>query len=127
MSNNEKLCVNAAGEKRGSRSLIMGSVCDTGQSRQNSGFDPRWSGCSLAQGPEIRLYVLKQRELTTEGVETISQAAKGICEHLVLGPLCLDGNSRRRTPWEKPIMTSALLVVHQCFLGRRLVSPTCCC
>lgn len=45
--NNEKLCANAAGEKRGLRSLITESVCDTGHSEQNSGVDPRRSGCSI--------------------------------------------------------------------------------
>lgn len=101
MRNNEKLCVSAAGEKRGSRNLITGSVCDPGHGEQNSGLDPRRSDCSLAQGPEIRLYVLKQRVLTTEGAEPISHVAKGICERLGLGALCLEGNSRRRTPWGK--------------------------
>lgn len=133
MRNNEKLCVNAAGEKWGFGSLITGSLCDTGHSKQksgvnseeNPGVDPRRSDCSLAQGLGISINML--RALTMEGAEPIPRAAKGICEHLVLGPLCLEGNFRKRTLWEKTTMISALLVIHECFLYRRLVSPTCCC
>lgn len=113
MRNNERLCVSAAGEKRVFGSLITGSVCDTGHSEQNSGLDPGRSDCSLAQGPEIHIYVLKQRALTTEGADPISHEAKGICERLVLGPRCLEGDSRRRTLWEKTMVTSALLVIHE--------------
>lgn len=117
--NNEKLCVNAAGEKHGLGSLIMGSVCDPGHSEQNSGADPQRSGCSLAQGPGMGIYVL--RALTTEGAEPISRAAMSICEPLGLGPLCLEGNFRRRTLREEGeliIMISALLVIHESFRGR---------
>ena len=83
MRNNEKLCVNAAGEELEFRSLITGFVCDTGHheqdsgvdSEENSGVDPWKSDCGLAQGPGMSIYVL--RALTTEGAEPISHAAKG--------------------------------------------------